>query len=164
MPIRRAALAVITITAVLPAASYAADPPKLKEGLWDVHGERIENSGAKRTVFAYRLCRDHAFDKAVDAQLANVTGCTTVVKKVDSGTFSSASTCTVDAMTIVSNGLTAYQSDTSTHSETHATYTPAFNGTSEETLTEDQRYLGKCPAGVKPGDTIAPNGMIRHPR
>jgi hypothetical protein len=158
-----AAIAVVTTTAmVLPAAAWAGDPPKLKEGLWDIRGERIESPGDKRTEFAYKLCRDHAYDKAANAQLKNVKGCSTVIKKVDGGKFSSASTCTVDGMTIVSNGLSAYKGDSSTHAETHAIYTPPFNGKSEETLTEDQQYLGKCPTGMKPGDTIAPDGIIRH--
>ncbi len=162
--ITAAAIAAYTITAsVLPcAAAYAGDTPNLKEGLWDIRGERIENPGGKRTEFAYKLCRDHAYDKAAEALLKNVKGCTTVIKKLDSGKFSSASTCTVDGMTIVSNGLSLYKSDSSTHSETHAAYTPPFNGKSEETMTQDQQYLGKCPAGMKPGDRIAPDGIIRH--
>jgi hypothetical protein len=48
MPSSRAALAVFTITAVLPAAvAYAGDPPKLKEGLGDIRGEPNCPAGMK---------------------------------------------------------------------------------------------------------------------
>jgi hypothetical protein len=162
---RAAGIAVFTSTAILLplSAARAGDAPKLKEGLWDVHGERVENPGAKRIQFAYRLCRDHAYDAAAEAQLKDVKDCTTVIKKLDGGKLSSASTCTVDGMTIVSNGLSQFTGDTAAHSETHATYTPPYDGKSDETMTEDQQYLGKCPAGLKPGDRVFPNGIIRHP-
>jgi hypothetical protein len=29
-------------------------------------------------------------------------------------------------------------------------------------MVQDQRYIGSCPAGVKPGDTISADGFIRH--
>lgn len=146
---------------MLPAAQ-AAEPPKLKEGLWDIRGERVENPGAQRTEFAYKLCRDRAYDKAAEAALKGVKGCTTILKKLGSGEFASASRCAADGMIITSNGLSTYQGDTAVHSETHAAYTPPFNGKTDETLTEDQHYLGKCPAAMKPGDRIAPDGIVRH--
>jgi hypothetical protein len=142
--------------------ALASDPPKVKEGLWEIHGQSVENPGEKRTDFTYKLCRNHAYDEASMALLKNVKGCTTVIKDLKGGKFSSASTCTVAGTTIISNGLTAYINDAATHSETHATYTPPFNGKSEETMTQDQQYIGECPTGMKPGETLDPDGVIRH--
>jgi hypothetical protein len=144
------------------AAAWAGGPPKLREGLWELRAQLIENPGDKHSEFTYRLCRDPAYDKAADEQLKNVKGCNTVIKKLGGGKFSSASTCTVAGITIVSNGLSIYTKDVSVHSETHATYTPPFNGKSEETMTQDQQYVAKCPAGMKPGDRINADGLIRH--
>jgi len=156
-------MAVLTTTAMLlPACVFAADPPKLKEGLWEIHGQSTENPGAKRLEFAYKLCRDHAFDKATNAMLKNVKGCNTEIKKLDGGKFASASTCTVAGITIVSTGLSEFKSDTATHFETHATYTPPFNGKTDESMTQDQQYLGKCAPGMKPGDRLLPDGIIQH--
>ena len=149
--------------ALLPIAlAWANDPPKIKEGLWEIRGQSIENPGERRTEFTYKLCRNHAYDEAATALLKNVKGCTTVLKDLKGGKFSSASTCTIAGTTIVSNGLTIYISASATHSETHATYTPAFNGKTDETMTEDQQYIGACPAAMKPGETIDPDGIIRH--
>jgi hypothetical protein len=157
----RATVAVFAAAVCLPFAGHADDLPKLREGLWEVRGQSVENPGDKRREFTYRLCRDHAYDKAAYALLKNVQGCTTAIKKLGGGKFSSASTCTVAGVTVVSNGLSIYASD-STHSESRATYTPAFNGKTEETVTQDQQYVGKCLVGMRPGDTISPDGLIRH--
>jgi hypothetical protein len=144
------------------ALAYASDPPKIKEGLWEIHGQSVENPGERKSEFTYKLCRNHAYDHAAMALLKNVKGCTTVLKDLKDGKFSAASTCTVAGTTIVSNGLTTYIGDSTTHSETHATYTPPFNGKTEETMTQDQQYVGDCPAGMKPGETLDPDGVIRH--
>ena len=49
--------------------------------------------------------------------------------------------------------------------DSHAAYTPAFDGKTDETLTEDQQYIGKCPAAMKPGDRLNPDGILwRHDR
>jgi hypothetical protein len=141
----------------------AGDPPKLKEGLWEIRGQRVENPGNKRSDFVYKLCRDQAFDRAADATIRNVKGCTTVLKKLGDGKHSSGSTCQVAGLTIVSTGTSSYRGDESIHADTHAAYTPPFNGKTDETLTEDQQYIGKCPAFMRPGDRLNPDGILwRH--
>ncbi len=145
------------------ALAQAGDPPKIKEGLWEIRGESVENPGAKHTQFKYKLCRDHAYDKAANDQLKDVKGCSTVIKDLGGGKFSSASTCAVAGVTIESSGLSVYKGDTATHAETHAAFTPAFNGKTDETMTQDQQYVGKCPDGMKPGDRLSVNGLLLHP-
>ncbi len=137
-------------------------PPTLKAGLWDVRLQSVENPGDRHSEFNYQLCRDRAYDAAADARLKNVKGCTTVVKNLGGGSYSSASSCTVAGTTIVSTATSVFKSDGSTHSDSHATYTPAFNGKTEETMTQDQRYVGKCPADMQPGDTVAADGLVVH--
>lgn len=153
----------VAATVLLSAAiAYASDLPQIKEGLWEIHGQSIENPGARKTEFTYKLCRNHAYDEATTALLKNVKGCSTVIKDLKKGTYSSSSTCTVAGTTIVSSGLTTYIGDAATHSEAHATYTPAFNGKTDETVTQDQQYVSDCPAGMKPGEMLDQNGVIRH--
>ncbi|HLZ97896.1 MAG TPA: hypothetical protein VKP66_08080 [Steroidobacteraceae bacterium] len=155
-----------TVAAGLSAmAGCAGDPPKLKEGLWDIRGQRVESPGNKRSDFTYKLCRDHAFDRAADATLRNVKECNTVLKKLGDGKYSSSSRCQADGVTIDSIGTSSYTGSESIHSDTRATYTPAFDGRTEETLTEDQKYIGKCPPAMKPGDRLNPDGILwRHDR
>ena len=68
---------------------------------------------------------------------------------------------TLGGRVIVSKGTYTYDSAILTHAESHATYTPAFNGKTEETLLQEQRFLGECPAGINPGDRIMSDGTVQ---
>ena len=162
MPSRHPLHGAIAAALLLGTAACAHDPQRIKEGLWEIHSVSVENPGAKKAEFQYQLCRDHAYDSAANARVKNVKGCSTQFKDMGDGRYASASTCKVAGTSIVSNGITTYQKGESTHSETQARYSPPFNGKSTETMTEDQRYIGPCPLGVKIGDTIGPDGIVRH--
>ncbi len=142
-----------TALILLPIAR-AAEPPQLKEGLWEIRGQRIENPGNKRTEFTYRLCRSHAYDKAMDDLVKNQKDCTTTFESLGGGRYASSSRCTAPGVVIVSKGTYTYESSTSARSESNATYVPAFHGKTDETLIQDQNYMGRCPAGMHPGDRI----------
>ena len=143
-------------------AAHAGDPPKLKEGLWEVRVQTAEKPSGATNDITYQLCRDHAYDKTADELLKNLPGCTTVIKEVGKGQFSSSSNCVVNGTTVVSTGVTVFTSKTATHSETNAKYLPPFKGKTEETMIQDQQYVGSCPNGTRPGDTISADGIIRH--
>jgi hypothetical protein len=153
-------LMIVAAALLLPMAR-AADPPPLQEGLWEVHGRSVENPGGKTMTFSYRLCRNHAFDSAMDAQVKNAKECKTSFDDLGGGQFASASSCTVGGRVIVSKGTYTYESTTSTRAESHATYSPAFNGKTEEVLVQEQKYVGSCPAGMNPGDRIMEDGSLR---
>lgn len=152
---------IIAATALLLSVAHAADPPPLQEGLWEVRGRSVENPGGKITNFSYRLCRNHAFDAAMDAQVKNAKECQTSFDDLGGGKFASASSCSLGGRVIVSKGTYTYESETSTRTESHATYTPPFNGKTEETLLQEQRYIGECPAGINPGDRIMSDGSVQ---
>jgi hypothetical protein len=152
---------VVLVGAILLSVAHAADPPPLQEGLWEVRGRSVENPGAKVTNFSYRLCRNHAFDTAMDAQVRNARECSTSFDELGGGRFAAASSCNLGGRVIVSKGTYTYDSATLTHAESHATYTPAFNGKTEETLLQEQRFLGECPAGINPGDRIMSDGTVQ---
>ena len=151
-----------TVTTLLLVTGCASGPPALREGLWEIRAQTIEKPGDRKIEAAYKLCRDHAYDKAANALLKNVKGCSTVVKDQGDGKLASASNCNVNGISIVSNGATVFKSAEATHSETQARYSPPFNGKTDESMTQDQQYLGACPPTMKAGDTLSPEGFIRH--
>jgi hypothetical protein len=144
------------------AVARAASPPQLQQGLWEIRVQSTENPGAKKTEYAFRLCRDHAYDKETDDLVKNNKNCTTKLQSLGGDRFTAASRCTLSGIVIVSQGLSVYQSGGSVHSESAATYTPPLYGKTDETMIEDQHYLGSCPAGMKPGDRLMADGSIVH--
>ena len=157
----RKRLLMISAATLLLSIARAADPPPLKEGLWEIRGQSIENPGGKRIEFTYRLCRNHAYDRAMDALVKNVKECTTAFDDLGGGRYSSASRCTAGDTVIESKGTYTYESSTSARSESYATYTPALRGKTDETVIQDQKYVGSCPAGMKPGDRISTEGTLQ---
>jgi hypothetical protein len=160
--LRRSRDRLAAVAALLLLAACSSDPPKLREGLWEIRAQTLEKPGDKKTEVAYKLCRDHAYDQTAVKVLKQVKGCTTVLKTLGENKFASASNCTVNGITIISNGVTTFRSPEATHSETQAKYVPAFNGKTDETMTQDQQYLGACPPTMKVGDTLSAEGFIRH--
>jgi len=153
----------MTLAILLLSIARAADPPPLKEGLWEISGQSIENQGSKRTDFKYQLCRNHAYDSAMDRVVKNAKGCTTSFDDLGGGHFASSSSCNVDGTLIVSKGTYTYESMTSTRAESDATYAPAYKGKTEEHVVQEQHYLGGCPTGMKPGDRITGSALMRYP-
>lgn len=151
-----AALSVLAI-----GTANAVDPPEVKEGLWSIHRQTIDNPGNKKTESTSSICRNHAYDQHVQSLAKNMKGCTAVSQTFQSGKYSSTMHCVAGGTVIESQGTTFFQSDTSTHSETHATYSPAMAGVSETTMIMDQKYIGSCPAGIQPGD-LTTQGRTTH--
>jgi hypothetical protein len=143
-------------------AACASGPPALKEGLWEIHAQSVEKPAERKTALTYKLCRDHAYDKAANALLKSVKGCSTAVKELGGGKIASASTCNVNGVSIVSNGVTTFLGEQQIHSETQAQYSPPFNGKSAESMIQDQQYVGVCPPSMRVGDTISAEGFIQH--
>ena len=121
--------------------------PRCRKGCGRCADAASRIRAAQVTNFSYRLCRNHAFDAAMDAQVKNAKECSTSFDDLGSGQFAAASSCTLGGRVIVSKGTYTYDSATLTHAESHATYTPAFNGKTEETLLQEQRYFGRMPGG-----------------
>ncbi len=157
----RKTLVSAAVAFVLPIAN-AANLPEVKEGLWSVHTQSVDNPGNKKSDGTYTLCRNHAYDQSAQASAKNLKGCTTVSENLQGGKYSTELRCVVAGTVIDSKGTTTFQGDTSFHSETHATYAPAMGGISETTMIMDQRYLGGCPAGLQPGDRANADGTVIH--
>lgn len=152
-------LVLATAALALPLA-YATDPPAVKEGLWSVHMEVTNNPGSQKSESSYTLCRDHAFDQLAREREKAMKGCSTVAENLQDNKYTSEIRCTSGTTTISSKGTTTYQGETVIHSETHASYSPAFSGTSETTIVRDEKYSGSCPAGVDPGDRTNADGTV----
>jgi hypothetical protein len=140
----------------------AADPPEMKEGLWSIHMQTIDNPGNKKSESTSTICRNHAYDKHVQSLAKSQKSCTTVKEGFQGGKYFSELHCVVAGTTIDTKGTATYQGDTAARSENHSTYAPAFGGVTESTMIMDQKYVGSCPAGAQPGDKTSADGHVIH--
>jgi Protein of unknown function (DUF3617) len=142
--------------------AIAGNAPDVKEGLWSIHTQTIDNPGNVKSAHTSTICRNHAYDQHVMALSKGMKGCTVTSETIAGNKYSLAMHCMVGATVIDSKGTTTFDGDTSTHSENHATYAPAMAGVSETTMIQDQKYVGDCPPGVQPGDMTQPDGRVTH--
>jgi hypothetical protein len=154
------ALSAATLAA-LTWVAFGAEPPQLKEGLWSIHSHDVESPAHKTTDFTSTLCRSHASDRQAHENASNMTDCATVRESLHGNEYTIESRCKLRG-SIVESKSTTHFSGNATHTEVHVTYTPALNGVTESTLVQDQKYLGKCPAGAESGDLMLPNGSVQH--
>lgn len=134
----------------------AVDFPERQEGLWERHNLTTVNPGNKKTEITSKVCRDHAYDKSVTVTKPLSKSCTFNLQSLGGGRYSSESRCTINGTVIETKQTFTYQGNTSVHSETHMSYTPALNGRTDQTVILDEKYVGSCPAGMKPGDESTP--------
>ena len=139
----------------------AVHHPKLKEGLWTVHTQS-SNAVGKPSIGEYTICRDQAFDDHSESLANAMKGCTKVRETFDGHRYVSEVRCSVGKTVIDSKAEVTFHGDTETHSESSSTFTPPMDGMSTMTMTMDQKYLGSCPAGVKPGDRTSADGTVTH--
>jgi hypothetical protein len=151
-------LAIGAMTLVLAGLAVADEPqmPPLKEGLWESHTQMTIQNAKHETVL--KLCRSHDFDKymkdttkAAAAGLHKQNQCTDTTTQVSPSSYSSESHCAKDGS--VTKTTATFQGDTSYHMEMHRK-----DNQSETVTTLDDKYVGRCPADMKPGDTVMADG------
>ena len=156
MPVFSAALLLAS------AAVNAVDPPVMKEGLWSIRNQSVNNPGDKRADHTSTVCRSHAYDQHALQEEKSMKGCKTISESLQGNEYSVHTHCVVGGTQIDSKSTVTFKGDSVAHSESHATYSPAMSGISEMTLIQDQSYVGSCPAGVQPGDITEPDGTVLH--
>lgn len=146
-------------TVLLSTGIAAADQPELpplKEGLWESHTIMVIQ-GAKHES-GLKVCRTHQSDKTVKAQskatgenLRKARQCTDTITQQSASSYSSESHCAKDGS--VTKTMVTLVGDTSYHLEMHRK-----DNQSESATTIDDKYVGSCPADMKPGDALMADG------
>jgi hypothetical protein len=144
------------------AAVNAVDPPVMKEGLWSIRNQSVNNPGEKKSDHTSTVCRSHAYDQHALQDERALKGCKTISETLQGNEYSIHTHCVIAGTEIDSKSTVTFKDDTVAHSESHATYSPPMSGISEMTLIQDQKYVGSCPAGVQPGDITQPDGTVLH--
>jgi hypothetical protein len=129
--------------------------PPMKEGLWESHTQQVIEQ--KKYETAMKICQTHELEKSMKSageSLRKQNQCTEVVTRQSANSYSSESHCDKGPLTgSVTKTTITYQGDTSSHMELRMK-----NGPSETVTIIDSRYLGSCPADMKPGDAVMADG------
>ncbi len=133
-------------------------PPPTKEGLWETHGTHTQQ-GKTVPDPAVKMCQSNDTTKAMQAQGAELrkkNECTSHVSQASPNTYVEESSCAKGPNAgSVTKVVYTNQGDTASHTEMHMSA-----GTSETVVIIDAKYLGACPAAMKPGDLMMDDGKI----
>ena len=133
-------------------------PPPTKEGLWETHSTQTQQGKA---VFdkSVKMCQSKETTKSMQSngeELRKKNECTSSVSQTSTNTFAEESRCAKGPNAgTVTKVVSTYQGDTASHMEMHMNA-----GKSETVMIMDAKYLGSCPAGMKPGDLMMGGKII----
>lgn len=131
-------------------------PPPMKDGLWETHSRQTQQG---KTVFdsSVRMCQTQQLTRLTQSsgeELRKKNACTSTVTQLSANTYVEESRCAKGPNAgSVTKATYTYQGDTASHMEMHMNV-----GKTETVMIMDSKYLGSCPAGMKPGDVVMPDG------
>ena len=131
-------------------------PPPMKDGLWETHSTQVQQG---KTAFdtSVKMCQSKELTKSMQSsgeELRKKNACTSAVTQPSPNTYVEESRCAKGPNAGSVTKITyTYQGDTASHTEMHIN-----DGKSETVMIIDAKYLGSCPAGMKPGDAVMADG------
>jgi hypothetical protein len=150
------------LAALVTAQSVQADPwPHRKPGLWQ---STTTIGGSPMGPINSKFC----MDLATEAALTNFgreagKACSGAQIHMSGNTGTIDATCKFGSMTSVSHTVITFYGDTAYRSEIHSRVQPPPKfGNAEHTTISESKWVGPCPAGMKPGDLVMNNGVHTH--
>ena len=132
--------------------------PPTKEGLWETHSTQIQQ-GKPVSDTSVKMCQSNELTKSMQAngeELRKKNECTSNVTQPSTNTYVEESRCAKGPNAgSTTKVVYSYQGDTASHTEMHMNV-----GKSETVMIIDAKYVGACPAGMKPGDLIMDGKII----
>lgn len=145
----------------LSAGAAGADelkPPPTREGLWETRSTHTED-GKTVSSGPVKMCQSHETTKSMQERgeaVRKENQCTSHVTRPAPNTYVEESRCAKGPNAgSVTKVVYTHQGDTSSHTEMHVNA-----GGSDSLIVIDAKYLGVCPAGMKPGDLMMSDGKI----
>lgn len=133
-------------------------PPPTKEGLWETHSTQVQH-GKTVSDSSVKMCQSKAITESmrVSAEaLRKKNECTSTVTQPSPNTYVEESRCAKGPNAgSTTKVVYTHQGDIASHTEMHMTV-----GASETLMIMDAKYVGNCPAGIKPGDIIMSDGKV----
>lgn len=157
-------VAAVAVAALLPAV--AAAQPMRKDGLWEM---TMKMSSPAPVTMTTRQCTDASQEKGGAAFRNNNPQASGVDCKAGPmvpvpGGWRYSSTCTMKTMTMTTTGVATGDFRSGYHMESTTKMSPApMPQMAESKVVIDAKWLGPCPADMKPGDTIVNGRKFSRP-
>jgi hypothetical protein len=139
------------LAGLLSLPAWADDLPHRRPGLWSVTTPSVGGGQAPRDM---RMCIDAATDAALLNMGQSMANCSKPDIHRSGDTLTVDSACNVSGSAINSHTVITVSGDTAYHSVSSATMVPPVAGMGNMTHASDGKWVGACPAGMKPGDVI----------
>ncbi len=140
------------------AAADEFKPPPMKDGLWETHSVQT-HAGKSVSDMSIKMCQSKELTQSTQSlsqEMRKKNQCSSVVSQRSGNTIVEETRCAKgpSADTVI-RAVYSNVGDTAAHIEMHE-----LKGSSENVTVMDMKYLGSCPAGMKPGDVIMPDGKV----
>lgn len=149
-------LSTVFVAGAWVAGASADDYPARKPGEWEVsilHGDK-----AAATI---KMC----VDKETDQLLYKIGGglsqqlCQHSDIKVSGNVVTTDSDCTIHGSKITASGTTTFDGNIAFHGETKSHFDPPVMGKADVVTRQEGKWVGDCPADMKPGDFVMGHGI-----
>jgi hypothetical protein len=152
-------LIVVVGFAVSPAlAASFEDLPKRKPGLWEV---TVNTGDSQRPPVTNRMCLDPATDAALIK--FGMGSANQICSKQDMSISGNVATidavCKIGTSQQITHSTITYTGNTAYKTQVKARFDPPFLGKTESSTSTEARWVGPCPADMKPGDMVVGNGV-----
>ena len=152
--------AALALTLLLPTTVLAAgEPPPLHPGLREALTSSPDRPRASAQVT--RMCIDGQTQRRVlqQASVAMLRMCSRHEYGMQAGRFVTNSYCTFAGSILEGRTETTFYRDTAYHTEVVGRMMQPGRTVPAQKTIIDARHVGKCPAGMKAGDMMLPNGL-----
>jgi hypothetical protein len=128
----------------------------MKDGLWETHSTETKQG---KTLFqtSVKMCQSQDLTKSMQAdgeELRKKNDCKSTVTQPSPNSYVEESRCAKGPNAgSVTKVVYTYQGDVASHTEMHVNA-----GSDETVMVMDAKYLGSCPADMKPGDMLMSDG------
>ncbi len=133
-------------------------PPPMKDGLWETHATQTRQ-GKTLSDNTMKICQSQALTKSLQSmaeQVRHKNECTSNVTQSSANSVVEESRCAKGPNAgSVTRIIYTHQGDTASRTEMHF-----HSGSAETVMVMDTKYLGSCPAGMKPGDSMMGGKII----
>ena len=133
-------------------------PPVLREGLWSVRTDFTEHPSGMHSVIMTSYCRNHNQEE----QTKTKQPCKTLSETYSAGTHYKETECSSGAGGTVVRMKFTTTGDSFAHVETRMLFNSPSAGRTDSVAIVDQKYVGVCPTGIKPGDILDADGKVIH--